>query len=649
MPGLSRTFQTTRWILLTLACFWTQGACDRPTPTPKTSPRLIILGVDGMDHALTRQMIEEGQLPNLSSLHFAPLATTFPPQSPVAWSSFITGENPGGHGIFDFVHRDKDTLSPYLSSSRLVPSKRTLDLFGYRLPLDAPRLENLRKGDPFWLQLSKHGVSSEIIKLPANFPPEPCEHMRALSGMGVPDLLGGYGEFTLFTPSDFVLRPGLAGGRIARLTPEGTGWSGKIEGPPDPIRTVPETLTLPIRLEAPSNGPLRITIADGTPLEVTLGGWSEWVPIQFDLLWGLSGIPGMVRFQYLSPPPDLRVYMSPINLDPMDPAIPVSWPPEFSAEIAERVGRYFTQGIPEDTKALAWGVWSHEDYLKQVLMIFEEEKRLLNDRLKSWMAAPEGGLIFFYFSVIDQASHIFWSIADERHPNHNPELALRYSAVVTDLYREMDAIVERVRAVAGKDTPLIVMSDHGFSGLYRTVDVNRWLEQEGYLKLKASIPGETLLLADGVDWTQTQAYSIGFNAIYANIKGREPLGTVEPDEAEKMLRTLSGKLLAFNDPANGQPVFSAVPLATSEYGQAIPDGPDLLLGYTPLYSSSWLTAAGEIGGEVIEDNRDTWISGHNVDPQFVPGVLLSTLPIPERVLGLEQMAAWIESFYLAAP
>ena len=77
---------------------------------------------DGLDYGLTRELIARGRLPNFAKLQqsgsFAALETSIPPQSPVAWSSFITGLDPGGHGIFDFIHRDPATMVPYLSTSR---------------------------------------------------------------------------------------------------------------------------------------------------------------------------------------------------------------------------------------------------------------------------------------------------------------------------------------------------------------------------------------------------------------------------------------------------------------------------------------------------------------------------------------------------
>jgi predicted AlkP superfamily pyrophosphatase or phosphodiesterase len=64
--------------------------------------RVIVLGFDGLDYDLTKSLIDNGRLPNFAKLAasggFSPLGTSIPPQSPVAWSTFITGLDPGGHG-----------------------------------------------------------------------------------------------------------------------------------------------------------------------------------------------------------------------------------------------------------------------------------------------------------------------------------------------------------------------------------------------------------------------------------------------------------------------------------------------------------------------------------------------------------------------
>ncbi len=179
---------------------------------------MIVLGIDGLDYHLVRDLIGQGRLPNLARLgeggRFTPLATSTPPQSPVAWSTFITGLDPGEHGIFDFIHRHPDTLESFLSTSRTVPPGRMLTLGRWQFPLQAGRVELLRQGTPFWEVLEARGIETTIVRMPANFPPSGTA-TRELSGMGTPDMLGTYGIFTLFTSRPEVFeRQDVSGGMI---------------------------------------------------------------------------------------------------------------------------------------------------------------------------------------------------------------------------------------------------------------------------------------------------------------------------------------------------------------------------------------------------------------------------------------------------
>jgi len=77
-------------------------------------PRVIVLGFDGLDPVLCRQWMSKGRLPHLSQLardgDFRELGTSYPAQSPVAWRTFATGVNPGGHGIYDTPRLSKQQL-----------------------------------------------------------------------------------------------------------------------------------------------------------------------------------------------------------------------------------------------------------------------------------------------------------------------------------------------------------------------------------------------------------------------------------------------------------------------------------------------------------------------------------------------------------
>jgi hypothetical protein len=120
------------------------------------------------------------------------LATTYPPLSPVAWSSFATGVNPGKHNIYDFISRNPITYGPAISSVRIFPPKRTLKLGPYRLPISRADIRGLRKSKPFWSVLGEYGVFSAVLRVPITFP---CDRFNGvqLAAMSVPDLLGTQG------------------------------------------------------------------------------------------------------------------------------------------------------------------------------------------------------------------------------------------------------------------------------------------------------------------------------------------------------------------------------------------------------------------------------------------------------------------------
>jgi len=92
----------------------------------------------GVDSEIVEKMMDEGELPNFSQLKsigsYAPLSTALPAQSPVAWSTFATGLNPGGHGLYDFLWRHKDSYMPDIALSEMKPGK-VLTLFGKQIPL----------------------------------------------------------------------------------------------------------------------------------------------------------------------------------------------------------------------------------------------------------------------------------------------------------------------------------------------------------------------------------------------------------------------------------------------------------------------------------------------------------------------------------
>ncbi len=184
------------WILATaLACAGVVSllSCTRAHGEGQRDKKLIVLGVDGLDPDLLTKFMAEGKMPNFAKLaqegSFKKLTTSIPPQSPVAWSNVITGMNAGGHGIFDFIHRDPKTMELYFSASRVQAPKHALHLGSWVIPLGSGSAEQLRQGKAFWQYLDDHHIPNSVYRMPSNFPPVPAKG-ETLSGMGTPDLRG---------------------------------------------------------------------------------------------------------------------------------------------------------------------------------------------------------------------------------------------------------------------------------------------------------------------------------------------------------------------------------------------------------------------------------------------------------------------------
>ena len=253
---------------------------------------------------------------------------------------------------------------------------------------------------------------------------------------------------------------------------------------------------------------------------------------------------------------------------------PVGAPTEFPAEVAKACGRYYTTGIPEDTKALRAGALSEDQFLSQVRVLEEERIKQYRYALKNF----DQGFLFFYFGHVDQLSHIFWRDRDPGHPAHDPEEAKRYGTVIDDAYVEMDALLGEALETLDDDDTLIVMSDHGFTSFRHGLNLNTWLKDNGYLTIADESERDPNRPLDGVDWSQTKAYALGLNALYINLAGRERNGSVQGAEKERLLQEIGEKLVQATDPS-GSSVVDRVYIVEKEFPGADPQiAPDMLVG-----------------------------------------------------------------------
>lgn len=598
--------------------------------------KVIVIGIDGMDPRLCASMMKEGLLPNFQKMAraggFGPLGTTTPPQSPVAWASFINGAGPGSHGIFDFIHRrPEQQCAPFFSAAETLPPEGGWDVGDHRLQLDfwpfnhrPPATVLRRQGVPFWDYLDAEGIPSTFYDLPSNYPPSPSQHghHRCLSGMGTPDMLGTYGTYQHF--SEEAPAGGLveAGGRRSRLNFKNETARAEIVGPENSLLKRPRPLTVEFFVHRDKPADAAVIEVQGRRILLKSGDWSRWTRLAFEMQ-GPSFTPsrrvsGIVRFYLQEVAPNFRLYVSPVNVDPSDPAVPLSEPASFITDVSEDLGLFYTTGFQEDHKARTNGIFDDEEFLKQAGFVLDERLAQFERAVDDY----DDGLLFFYFSSSDLQSHMFWWDSDDKHPLRSGPEAKACFEHVRRLYQRLDAVIGDIYDRYASRATIFVLSDHGFANFSRQFNLNSWCRDFGYL----GPTGCTSILSN-VDWSQTVAYGLGINGLYLNLKGRERDGIVEPgDEQERLLQELIERLEGVRD-VNGRQVIRKVYRSSAVYaGGATALAPDLVVGYARGYRASWATCLGDLTEDVLLDNDVAWSADHCCDAREVPGLLCCNRP-----------------------
>ncbi len=602
--------------------------------------RIIFLGLDGLDPGLTEHYMAAGKLPNFSRLKergsFHRLRTTFPALSPVAWSTFATGVSPAKHNIFDFLNRSLKTYIPELSASKVRPARRVLRLGRLRLPLSRPAVEMRRKSESFWKILGEHSVASTILRVPITFPPEDFNG-RLLSAMCTPDLRGTQGSFTLFSTRSE--RPETEGGARCVLRPVDSHFEGTLDGPDNELLEGGGVLALPFRLTIHASGDSALLEIGGEVCTLQRGEYTPWMRLAFNAVPGV-GIRGIARFLLTEASPEVSLYVTPVQIDPESPALPISHPSYYSAYLAKLLGSFATVGMAEDTWALNEGAIDEAEFLAQAYSIMDEREAMFDNAL----AHTKRGVVACVFDTSDRVQHMFF-----RHLDGNGDR--RWSGAIEDLYRRMDRLLGKAMASVDEGTVLFALSDHGFCAFRRAVNLNSWLHRNGYLAMVEGID-ESGRYFEGVDWSRTRAYCLGLSGLYLNLRGRESCGIVAPGaEAEGLKAELVARLSGLQDDEHGETAIRQAYATDKLYkGPYLGAAPDLIIGYNEGYRTSWDAAVGKVTARVIEDNPKAWSGDHCVDPVLVPGVLFSSRKIDSDNPGIEDMAPTaLDLFGLAAP
>ncbi|MFQ5591453.1 MAG: alkaline phosphatase family protein, partial [Phycisphaerae bacterium] len=598
--------------------------------------RFVVLGLDGMEPTLVEKYMAKGALPNLRRLmeqgSYHRLGTTAPPLSPVAWSTFLTGCNPGKHNIFDFLTRNTRTYLPALSSVSIRPPTRVWKIGKHRIPLSSADIRLLRRGKPFWNTLGEHGVFSNIIRVPITFPPERFSGVL-LSAMCVPDLRGSQGTFSYYTTGtsdgdDHV------GGEQIRVERVGDVIRSDLVGPDNAFHENGGAMRCPfeIRITGVNRATLRVC---GQTVDLHKGKYTPWIKVSFKTGLGIK-VHGICEFLLKNIEPHFELYVTPIQIDPDAPAMQISYPTVYATYLSKMHGTYATLGLAEDTWGLNAGILSDDDFLHQCIEADEERGKMFFDALEK----VRRGLCVCVFDSTDRIQHMFWRYIDPEHPAHCGD-GKQHRGAIEELYRRMDDLVGRTMdRCDDDDTVLMVLSDHGFKSFRRGIDLNVWLEQNGYLKLHPDGRGRKYLA--GVDWSQTKAYCLGLAGIWLNIKGREARGIVEPAQAHELRDELCNRLAGLYDDERGVLAINRAFNTRSIYsGPYTPDAPDIILGYNAGYRVSWEAAVGEPTDKLFHDNTKAWSGDHCIDPKLVPGVLFCNRRIRARKPRLMDISATV--------
>ncbi|HEX9743920.1 MAG TPA: alkaline phosphatase family protein [bacterium] len=583
--------------------------------------KVVVLGSDGMDSKILEKLLREGRMPNMAALAeqggYSPLKTTTPAESPVAWSSFTTGTNPGKHGIFDFLTRNPKTYTPEIAPVSVRRSK-----------IGKPEPVNNQHGKTLWKIAGDNGFHSTVIRVPVTFPPEKFNG-RLLSGLGVPDLRGTWGTSVLYEVNAETVDTEM-GGVVMSFAKDGDTYTTEIYGPKKANSTIP----------------LRVTARDGraniewqeNSMRLEPGVWSEWKPIYFEVSLGPITVKpkGIMRF-YLHSLDPLKLYLSPICLDPGDPFYPVTHPQGWARDLVKEHGNFCTLGWMEDTWGLNEGRIHEHAFLEET----EEFHQTVEDMALSIVEDGKDDFFICVFEGTDRNQHMFWRFIDHGHPMYNEEDAKEYGEVIYRTYERFDQTVGKVRERIGNDTILMCMSDHGFNSFRRAVNVNTWLWQNGYLVVDDEAMRSNFTMKDlqsgqgtfwpGVDWSKSKAYALGLGKIYINLKGRESRGCVDPGREYESLRDeIIEKFSEVSDEKTGKKIVSVMNKSDRLFsGEFVHKAGDIVIGFVPGYRVSWQTALGGIPESLIEDNARKWSADHcSVNADFTSGILVSSEKYP---------------------
>ena len=673
-----------RQLAFAIAATLALTGCSR-APAPVDRPKLVILGFDGLDPDLVKEFMDAGEMPAfkrvMSGGGMFPLGTTVSPESPTSWASFATGVNPGKHNIYDFLVRDLRNYSIDLGMVRREPAKFWFDW----IPVRRPKVISTRGGTSFWVTAGESGVRSSVLTVPITFPAETVPNGELLAGLPLPDIRGTMGTFSYFATDLSKLEEGNTefGGILSRLVFQNNIAQAKLAGPPDPFVKAKidaiydkgqlsdadriavgelefkRDLTLPMTVTwTPGSNTAAIDLA-GKKITLKTGEWSKWVDLDFRLNVFVT-LHGMAQLYLIAADTELKLYVSPVNFHPNAPPVPISSPAGLAADLFERLGPFRTLGWAEATWPLEENRIDEATFMDDLYRAFDDRAQVIMDRLE----ARNWDLLVGVIESTDRVQHMMYRLIDPKHPMYDAALAAKFGDAIRAVYRRADQFVGGVMERLEPGTTLMIVSDHGFHTWRKSVNLNTWLIQNGYMVLKGQqqqVRDKKLddLFGGGeyfenVDWTRTRAYAMGLGQIYFNVRGREGQGIISPGAeylalADELASKLKTNLI---DPDTKQPVVRAVYKRDAVYsGDYIGEASDLQVGFEDGYRVSWQTCLGASPPGIMYPNMKKWSGDHGgFDYETTAGVLLVNKPINATAPRIIDIAPTVlQHFGLAIP
>ncbi|MDF1836612.1 MAG: alkaline phosphatase family protein [Planctomycetota bacterium] len=443
----------------------------------------------------------------------------------------------------------------------------------------------------------------------------------------------------------------------------------------EPVGAVSNTArtTLPILIER-GDGEITLTLGSDKPQVIQEGEWSSWFHLDFEIN-PMVNAKAITRARLNSAADPLELYVHTFEIDPASPLEwqPVSQPVGFAKEAADWIdGPYETLGWSCMTNQLKDRRLDTSVFLEDIEFTMDWRRRLTAAAMKQ----DDWRLLYSVYSTTDRVQHMMYRHYDEEHPGHDADAAATrvrffgedtpFSQAIPSIYKQMDARVGEVMAAMEPDDVLYLCADHGFTSFRRQVYLNNLLHDAGYLVLK-----ENVRAADGgtplgfVDWSKTRAYSLGLGMVYLNLKGREPEGIVDPENARALLQDIQRDLMTARDsgPLDAAWDKPEAPVADTEIlwdtypgdwkGTEYPCA-DLMVGFAEYYRIAWGgvmggmalkdTESGVVGGSPYKDNMNSWSGDHaSNDPNLVTGIFFSSekLELPSDGVSVMHLAPTI--------